>query len=106
MSDSPGVTVFKDKLYCFYQGSGEDGQILFTSSPDGSNWAAGAGADVGMSAGPAVVVYNDLLYCFYQSSGDSGQLMYITNDGSNWQPHDQRIPTNVGMSAGPSACYG
>ena len=59
-----------------------------------------------MSAGPAVVVYNELLYCFYQSSGDSGQLMYITNDGSNWQPHDQRIPTNVGMSAGPSACYG
>jgi archaellum biogenesis ATPase FlaH len=72
-----------------------------------STWAAEETVpNVGMSAGPAVVVYNGLLYLFYQSSGDSGQLMYITNDGSSWQPHDQRIPTAVGMSAGPSACYG
>ena len=50
-----------------------------------------------------MVVYNDPLYGFYQSSGDSGQLMYITQDGNNWQPHDQRILTSAGMSADPSA---
>ena len=94
-------------LYVAHQGSGQDGQLRYTSTNDGNNWVQDQQVpNVGMSAGPAVVVYNDLLYLFYQSSGDSGQLMYITNDGSNWQPHDQQIPTAVGMSAGPSACYG
>jgi hypothetical protein len=105
MSDSPSATAFNGRLYCFYQGSGEDGHLMYSFTTDGSNWAEEQVPNVAMSAGPAVVVYDDLLICFYQGPGQDGQLYFTaTPDGSNWTPA-QQVP-NVGMSVGPSACFG
>jgi len=35
MSDSPSALFFNDRLYCFYQRSGQDGQLRYTSTSDG-----------------------------------------------------------------------
>ena len=37
MSAGPYAAVFNDQLYVFHQGSGQDGQLYFTFTPDGSN---------------------------------------------------------------------
>src|SRR5271157_3099247 len=93
-------------LYVAHQGSGQDGQLYFTVTPDGSNWKPDQQVPTsGMSDSPSALFFNDRLYVFYQGSGEDGQLRYTsTSDTTDWAP-DQQVP-NVGMSAGPGARVG
>ena len=92
-------------LYVAHQGSGQDGQLYFTFTPDGSNWAPDRQVPTsGMSDSPSALFFNNRLYFFYQGSGEDGQLRYTsTADATDWAPEEQ-VPN--GMSAGPGARVG
>ena len=108
MSESPAVAAFNnnlfanpDLLYVFHQGSGNDGQLWYTSYTNRIGWAGDQQVpNVGMSGSPAVAVFNRLLYVFHQGSGNDGQLWYTSYNGSSWAG-DQQVP-NVGMSGSPA----
>ena len=107
-------------LYVAHQGSGQDGQLWFTFTGDGSNWAKDQQVPTsGMSDSPSALFFNDRLYCFHQGLGGDGQLWHTsTSDafGAFEQPGfaqpgfgpegpDQQVP-NVGMSDSPGARVG
>jgi len=99
MSSSPSAVNFASLLYCFHQGSGDNGELWYNTF-DGNNWAGDQLVpNTGMSESPAAVVFNGKLYCFHQGSGDNGELWYNTFDGNNWAG-DQLVP-NTGMSESP-----
>ena len=93
-------------LYVAHQGSGQDGQLYFTFTRDGSNWEADQQVPTsGMSDSPSALFFNGRLYCFYQGSGEDGQLKYTsTADAIDWAA-EEKVP-NAGMSAGPGARVG
>jgi hypothetical protein len=92
-------------LYVAHQGSGQDGQLYFTFTRDGSSWEPDQQVpNAGMSESPSALFFNDRLYVFHQGFGDNGQLWYSSFDGQTWAG-DQQVP-NVGMSESPSACFG
>ena len=78
-------------LYVAHQGSGQDGQLYFTFTRDGSNWESDRQVPTsGMSDSPSALFFNNRLYCFYQGSGEDGQLMYTsTSEGSGWAPEER-----------------
>ena len=89
-------------LYVAHQGSGQDGQLWFTFTRDGSSWEPDQQVpNAGMSESPSALFFNDRLYVFHQGSADDGQLWYNALGTLNWAG-DQQV-TNVGISASPSA---
>lgn len=106
MSESPSAVVFNSKLYCFYQGPGNNGQLMYSVLTIANNkptWAVNKQVpNTGISASPSAVVFNGSLYCFHQGAYQNGQLIYNTStDGSSWSG-DQVVPNAI-MSEGPSA---
>jgi len=102
MSESPSAIYYNNKLYVFHQGSGEDGQLWY-STYNGSAWGGDTQVqNVGMSAAPSVVYYNGQLYVFHQGESNDGQLWYTVYNGSNWIMPDTQIQ-NLGLSGSPSA---
>ena len=92
-------------LYVAHQGSGQDGQLWFTFTRDGSSWEPDQQVpNAGMSESPSALFFNDRLYVFHQGFGDNGQLWYSSFDGQTWAG-DQQVP-NAGMTAGPGARVG
>ena len=88
-------------LYVAHQGSGQDGQLYFTFTRDGSSWEPDRQVpNAGMTESPSALFFNDRLYVFHQGFGDDGQLWYSSFDGQTWAG-DQQVP-NVGMTAGPA----
>lgn len=92
MSESPAAAVFNGQLYVFYQGGGNNGQLMYTASSDGSSWDAQATvpgiSDYSPGCSPFAVVFNNQLYVFYTvggtSSDQSATLCYSVFDGSGW----------------------
>lgn len=92
MSESPAAAVFDEQLYVFYQGSGNNGQLMYTVSTDGASWGAQATvpgiSDYSPGCSPFAVVFNNQLYVFYSiggtSSDQSATLCYSVFDGSSW----------------------
>jgi hypothetical protein len=57
MSEGPSAVV-DGQLYVFHQGSGEDGQLWYTSTTDGETFTGDTQVQpVGMSASPAAVAW-------------------------------------------------
>jgi hypothetical protein len=75
----------------------------------------GIAIDIGMSQSPSAVLFGGTFYVFHQGYGQNGQLWYTTYNvaSGTWAP-DQQVfgtdangnPTNIGMSASPSAMVG
>jgi hypothetical protein len=104
MSESPSAVEYDGYLFVFHQGSGEDGQLWYSTYVPGSGWQPDTQVpNVGMSGSPSAVVYDGYLFVFHQGAYQNGQLWYSTYvPGSGWQP-DTQVPNVVGMSESPSA---
>ncbi|KZV90467.1 hypothetical protein EXIGLDRAFT_720325 [Exidia glandulosa HHB12029] len=96
----PAPVSFQEKLYVFYNGSGNDG-IWYTVF-DGTSWAPMVSVrqlvpslSVYPGTSPSAVVYRGLLYLFYNGSGRDGTY-YTTFDGSKWNSSI----TSVAQAAG------
>ncbi|HTN84191.1 MAG TPA: hypothetical protein VL242_10910 [Sorangium sp.] len=103
MSGSPSALVSaisgKELLYLFHQGSGNNGELWF-STFDGTNWLGDKHVEgLSMSGSPSAIVFNNRIYVFHQSFA-GGELWYANFDGTVWK--DKQI-MNVSMSASPSA---
>jgi hypothetical protein len=90
LSDSPSAVVFKDKLYVFYQGSGDSGDLWYNSFY-ADKWApSDTKVPISkLSSAPSVAVWNDKIYVFHQGAGDSGNLWYNAYDGNSWDGEKQ-----------------
>jgi hypothetical protein len=102
LSDSPAPVLFKDVLYVLHQGPGNNGQLCYSTSSDGSKtWARDQRiSNFSMVASPSGVVFRDKLYVFYNRSA----IYYTTTAAANsteWTA-EQYIP-NGSLSESPSA---
>jgi len=84
----PAPVVFQNKLYVFYNGSGNDG--IWCTTFDGNAWSNATNVkkqvpnmNVFKGTSPACVVFGGTLCMFYQGSGHDGTWM-TTFDGSTW----------------------
>jgi hypothetical protein len=102
LSDSPALTVFKDKLYLAYQGKDFNHQFWYITTCDGVNWSEPIQiSNIRLSCSPALAVFNNKLYVVYQDENEKGQLWYTTTyDGEVWT--EQKQIQNVGMSYSPA----
>lgn len=113
MTLSPTLCVFGQTLYCLFQGPAFDGNLWYTTSPDGISWVkpqqakTASGDAVRLSAAPAAIATATTLYCFMEGVGSSGELCYATTtDGATWTASTQVVPQgggNVEMSDSPAA---
>lgn len=84
---SPCVVMFRDALYVFYNGVGNDG-TFYTVLSNGQ-WrdvvALGPHTEGGFLPGtsPAAVVFQNALFLFWNGSGDNG-IFWSTFDGYKW----------------------
>ena len=102
MSGSPSAVVWKGGITVFHQGANNNGQLLYTYSPNGINWGPDTPVQtLGMSESPSAVVYNGNLYVFHQGGVNNGELWYTVFDGTNWTADRQIQP--LGMSGSPLA---
>jgi len=102
LSDSPSAVVFQNKLFVFYQGSGDSGKLWYNSFYN-NKWA-GQDLEVPvsrLSSSPSVAVWNDKLYVFHQGIGDSSNLWYNIFDGNSWEGETKVEGTH--LSSSPSA---
>lgn len=85
----PSAVVYRDKIFVFYNGVGNDGVYYTTST--GLGWTSAVsvrtelGGDCGFLPGtsPSAVVFDDWLYVFWIGSGADG-IFYATYDGRRW----------------------
>ncbi|MFD7835345.1 hypothetical protein [Streptomyces sp. NPDC059761] len=91
-SETPALAVFRDDLYCVYQGRGDDPSLWWTAH----RAEGGRSEDRPLPAhhtlgGPALAVFQDRLYCAHRGgSGDWG-IALTSYDGSTWTP-DRPVP--------------
>ena len=109
MSSRPSAIVYDNKIYCFHQGNGNNGELWYnvfdgtdgTDGVDGIGWAGDVRVSrTGMSSGPSATVYNNKIYCFHQGLGKNTELWYNVFDGKRWTG-DIRV-SNINMCSGPS----
>lgn len=107
LNESPGMAVFKNKLYVAHQGSDTTGErhALWYTTYDG-NWTHDTYIPgVLMNGSPSLAVFHDTLYIFHQGSDSTGEahaLWYTTTtDGITWTA-DKNIP-GVSMDNSPCA---
>lgn len=90
------LAVYKNELYCFWEGIGDNNGYL-----QGAKLAHGTSQiwnrlDInekyGVSGPPAAIAYNNVLYCIREGRGNEGKLWSLQYDGSNWT--DQRLPSD------------
>ncbi|MEV7834349.1 hypothetical protein AB0P12_27515 [Streptomyces subrutilus] len=91
-SEAPALAVFRDDLYCVYQGRGDNPHLWWTAHQADGTWsedrAMGAHHTLGS---PALAVFQDRLYCAHRGgSGDWG-IAVTSYDGSAWTP-DRPVP--------------
>jgi hypothetical protein len=102
MSEGPSVVADNGRIYCFHQGTGDNGQLWYNVL-NGGTWAGDAQVpNTGMSKSPSAVVFNGQIFCFHQGSGENGQLWYNILDLNRGWLGDTQLP-NTGMSKSPGA---
>lgn len=91
-SETPSLAVFRDDLYCVYQGQGDDPSLWWTAHrADGSRSEDQPFPAHHTLGGPALAVFQERLYCAHRGgSGDWG-IALTSYDGSTWTP-DQPVP--------------
>ncbi|MFD3919881.1 hypothetical protein [Streptomyces sp. NPDC058595] len=93
ISGSPAVAVFKDLLYCFYQGcsGGKADASLRCQTYDGRTWSEVSTLFKGaVIENPAAATYKDSLYCAF--GGKGAVLIYTAFNGKDWsEPEAARV---------------
>ena len=89
---SPNAVVFKNTLYLFYTGIGEDG-IWYTTTRNGQSWSSvqsiqkkTSEMNVLEGTSASAVVLGNTLYLFYSGNTDEGIWYTSTTDGVAWRP--------------------
>ena len=106
MSASPSAFVYGDHLCVFYQGPGNNGQLLY-SVFDGTNWEFdNLVTTLALSGSPSAMQYGEGIAVFHQGGGDDGTLRWVYSpDGSPGSWGGDVVVQNVGMSNSPSALW-
>ncbi|MFF3091609.1 hypothetical protein ACFVRB_42205 [Streptomyces nojiriensis] len=91
-SEAPALAVFRDDLYCVYEGSGDDPDLWWTAHrADGSRSEDQPFPGHHTLGSPALAVFQDRLYCAHRGgSGDWGMSL-TSYDGDAWTP-DRPVP--------------
>ena len=82
--------MFNDKLFLFYNGSGDDG--LWYTYYDDNAWTppiqcrARGASNMGVAqyTSPCPVVYNHTIFLFFNGSGNDGTFYTTSTDGQSW----------------------
>ncbi|MFF2401718.1 hypothetical protein [Streptomyces goshikiensis] len=100
-SEAPALAVFRDDLYCVYQGRGDNPSLWWTAHHADGNWSDNRSLAAHHTLGsPALAVFQDRLYCAHRGgSGDWG-IALTSYDGSAWMP-DRPVP-NAESVYGPA----
>jgi len=87
-NEPPAIVAFKQRLYIFWKASTgfKPGNIVYTSTEDGSQWNDLQRIPVETKLPAAVVAYGDRIYLAYLSNQSTPAPIDIisTSDGQNW----------------------
>jgi len=98
--EQPALATMGGKLYVAWKGIPGDEGIYWTTTVNGTTWAAQQNvANVGTSAGPALAALNNTLYMAWKGIEGDQRIWWSTFNGSTWAP--QQLVPNVGTSVGP-----
>ncbi|MGW8357701.1 hypothetical protein [Streptomyces wedmorensis] len=91
-SETPALAVFRDDLYCVYQGRGDNPDLWWTAHrADGSRTEDQPFPAHHTLGSPALAVFRDRLYCAHRGgSGDWG-IALTSYDSGSWTP-DRPVP--------------
>jgi hypothetical protein len=89
---APALIVYKDKLYAFHEGFGQNGQLWYMRGAfDGSGnfkWENDKNTGFGTTGAPALAIYKDKLYCVHRGAaggaGGANALWWARFDGDTW----------------------
>jgi hypothetical protein len=113
MSGAPALVEFGGRLYCAFQGSGN--QMVVLGSSDGNSWtmftldapSIGLPAVIGvdgilMGSAPALAVFNGTLYCAFQAD-NATHTLHVTSsaDGDSWVSPAKPI-TGIKIGSAPA----
>jgi hypothetical protein len=98
--EEPALAVMGGKLYVAWKGIPGDEGIWWTTTTNGTTWAAQQHvANVGTSAGPALATLNNTLVMAWKGSTGDQRIWWSTFNGASWAP--QQVVPNVSTSIGP-----
>ncbi|MFJ6464923.1 hypothetical protein ACIQM0_28505 [Streptomyces sp. NPDC091387] len=91
-SETPALAVFRDDLYCVYQGRGDNPDLWWTAHRADGSWSEDQSFPSHHTLGsPALAVFRDRLHCAHRGgSGDWG-IALTSYDGGTWTP-DRPVP--------------
>ena len=106
LSGNPSAFVYGNHLCVFYQGPGNNGQLLY-SVFDGTNWEFdNLVTTLALSGSPSAMQYGDGIAVFHQGGGEDGTLRWVYSaDGSPGSWSGDMLVQNVGMSNSPNALW-
>ncbi|MEV0410658.1 hypothetical protein AB0I68_07530 [Streptomyces sp. NPDC050448] len=90
--EAPALAVFRDDLYCIYQGSGDDPELWWTAHRADGSWSEDQPFPAHHTLGsPALAVFQDRLYCAHRGGSGDWSMALTSYDGGTWSP-DLPIP--------------
>ena len=96
----PALAVVAGKLYVAWKGLPGDEGIYWTTTTNGTSWAAQQHvANVGTSAGPGLAALNTTLYMAWKGIEGDQRIFWSSFNGTHWTP--QQLVPNVASSVGP-----
>ncbi|MFE2373711.1 hypothetical protein [Streptomyces sp. NPDC059398] len=99
-SETPALAVFRDDLYCVYQGQGDNPNLWWTAHRSDGSWSDDRPFPAHHTLGsPALAVFRDRLYCAHRGGSGDWSIALTSWDGSTWTP-DQPV-ADAGSVYGP-----
>lgn len=96
LSESPSLVVYKDKLYCFYQGPDHYGTLWYTTY-GGNSWAAIKKVDsMLLSSNPSAVATKGKLYMLHRAGGEGHAMICNYFDGQTWSGDHDFVASQLG----------
>ncbi|WP_405922328.1 hypothetical protein [Streptomyces sp. NBC_00122] len=100
-SETPALAVFRDDLYCVYQGRGDDPDLWWTAHRADGSWSEDLPFPAHHTLGsPALAVFQDRLYCAHRGGSGDWSIALSSYDGGTWRP-DRPVP-NAESVYGPA----
>ncbi|MEV7279339.1 hypothetical protein [Streptomyces sp. NPDC093111] len=91
-SETPALAVFREDLYCVYQGRGDDPDLWWTAHRADGGWSDDRPFPSHHTLGsPALAVYEDRLYCAHRGGSGAWGMALTAFDGESWGP-DLPVP--------------
>ncbi|WP_328622804.1 hypothetical protein [Streptomyces sp. NBC_00354] len=91
-SETPALAVFRDDLYCVYQGQGDDPGLWWTAHHADGSWSDDQPFPAHHTLGaPALAVFRDRLYCAHRGGSGDWAMALTSFDGDTWTP-DRPVP--------------